>query len=382
MRMEGVINGGQNLIDKDCAVLNPLDLQDLFPIFDMLIRGRSVLLCSGDNAWDDRRGPEGEGPFLGFFSSGSTGNPKLTWRRWSDLLLETRSMDRVRRLLWASPYLPWTSAGVQVALQAWSTGGAVISLANHTWDEAWKSAETARWDAISATPTYLDLWIQQEPVGANRVQMKQVTVGGEALRPSCGARLRTRFPEAHFTVIYASAEWGVLLKTHRVDGWYEQDGLDRRRPGWMIEGGMLMLPTEGGGWGATGDLVECYGGFVRLIGRADRVANVGGTKVNLDEVSRIAETEPNVLRAAAVVESNSVTGEIVSLHFAVKPGVNVTETQIALEAALRRQLPKAAWPRLWVCGEVAPFINGKRRVSLSVGYAQNSLGISPPAQAS
>ena len=360
--MQGVIKGGQDLIAKDCAVLNPLDLQDLFPIFDMLIRGRSVLLCSGNNAWDEGRGPEGEGPFLGFFSSGSTGKPKLTWRRWSDLLLETRRMDRVKSWLWASPFLPWTFAGVQVALQAWRTGGGVISLANLTWEESWKAAEKVRWDAISATPTYLDLWIQQEPAGGNRVQIKQMTLGGEALRPECGSRLRARFPEAQFTVIYASAEWGVLLKTHRVDGWYEQDGLDRRKPGWMVDGGMLMLPTERGGWRVTGDFIECHEGLIRVVGRADRVANVGGTKVNLDEVSRRAETEPNVLRAAAVVESNSVTGEIVSLHFAVKPGVNVTETQIALEAALRRQLPKAAWPRLWVLGEVAPCINGKRRI--------------------
>lgn len=360
--MQGIINGGRNLIAKSCVLITPVDLQDLFPIFDILMGGRSVVLSSEYNDWGAGKEPEGVGPFLGFFSSGSTGKPKLVWRRWSDLLLETRSMGRVRNWRWASPYLPWTFAGVQIALQAWSTGGAVISLANKTWEESWRSACTARWDAISATPTYLDLWIQQEPAGANQIHMKQVTLGGEALRPACGARLRARFPEAQFTVIYASAEWGVLLKTHRVDGWYEQDGLDRRRPGWLVDGGMLMLPTEKGGWGTTGDLVELHERLVRVVGRVDRVANVGGTKVNLDEVSRLAELEPSVLRAVALAEANSVTGETVSLHYSVKPGMNATEAQVALEAVLRKQLPKAARPRRWVCGDVAPSINGKRRI--------------------
>jgi acyl-CoA synthetase (AMP-forming)/AMP-acid ligase II len=130
----------------------------------------------------------------------------------------------------------------------------------------------------------------------------------------------------------------------------------------MVSGGLLMLPTEKGGLGTTGDLVERHEGLVRVVGRADRVANVGGTKVNLDEVSRLAESEPGVLRAVAFAEANSVIGETVSLHYSVRPGMNATEVQFALEAALRKQLPKAAWPRRWVCCDVAPFINGKRRI--------------------
>lgn len=360
--MNEITNGGQDIIAEDWTVMTPMGLQDLFPIFDMLMRGRSVALAAGHTAWEGARGPRGEGPFLGVSSSGSTGTPKLVWRRWSQLLSEIRMLDRTKGWFWASPYLPWTFAGVQVALQAWSTGGTVISLANLTWEDAWKTAGKARCDAISATPTYIDLWIQQEPAGADRIHMKQITLGGEVLRPACGARLRARFPEAQFTVIYASAEWGVLLKTHRVDGWYEQDGLDRRRPGWVVDGGLLMLPTEDGGWGTTGDLLERHEGLVRVVGRADRVANVGGTKVNLDEVSRLAELEPGVLRAVALAEVNSVIGETVSLHYSVKPDMNATEVQFALQAAMRKQLPKAAWPRRWVCGDVAPFINGKRRI--------------------
>jgi acyl-CoA synthetase (AMP-forming)/AMP-acid ligase II len=92
------------------------------------------------------------------------------------------------------------------------------------------------------------------------------------------------------------------------------------------------------------------------------VANIAGSKVDLDEVSRMAELEAGVLRAVALAESNSVTGEIVVLHFALKPGTNVGDARMALEEALRAQLPKAAWPRRWVHADVAPCINAKRRI--------------------
>lgn len=343
-------------------VVQPEDLCGLTGVFDTLAGGRSVVLGIAGSISEELRPPEGEGPFLGIFSSGSTGHPKLIWRRWADLLAEARAVDRVRGWRWASPYTARTFAGVQLALQAWSSGGGVTSLAGRTWEDAWRLAIEEGWDAVSATPTYLDIWIQHEPAGMRRVQLRQVTIGGEVLRPGCGARLLERFPGARFTTIYASAEWGVLLKTHRLDGWYEKEGLDRRRPGWRVEGGMLMLPMEGGAWGRTGDLVECEGELIRVVGRADRVANVAGTKVNLDEVSRLAELVPGVLRASAMAESNSVTGEVVSLHYAVREGEELAATEARLAEALRRQLPKAAWPRRWVCGDVGPSLNGKRRV--------------------
>ena len=49
--MQGIINGGRNLIAKSCVLITPVDLQDLFPIFDILMGGRSVVLSSEYNDW-------------------------------------------------------------------------------------------------------------------------------------------------------------------------------------------------------------------------------------------------------------------------------------------------------------------------------------------
>lgn len=345
-----------------CQTVRATSLEGLPEAFALLESGSSVLLDTGGPVVGAPSIPEGRGPCLGITSSGSTGLPKVVWRAWEALLGEVRGGERVRGWHWASPFLPWTFAGVQVALQAWRTGGRVTGMSGLGWGEGWGLALREGWDAVSMTPTYMDLWVQNEPPGMEAVRIRQVTLGGEALRPGCAGRLRRRFPDADFVVVYASAEWGVLLKTRRMDGWYETDSLDRRRPGWRVEEGVLELPLAGGGWGATGDLVEREGDLIRVVGRADRVANVAGSKVNLDEISRLAETVPGVLRAVAMAEANPVTGQVVALHYELDAAEDPVGVESRLATFLREKLGKVAWPRKWIRAEVLPEVNGKRRI--------------------
>jgi long-chain acyl-CoA synthetase len=333
-------------------------LADLFPVFDRLERRESIILGKPETEPID---PPPVGTCLGVRSSGSTGIPKVIWRRWEALRTEVCFNPQISGWHWASPFRPESFAGVQAALQAWATGGSITSL-DTRWTQAWQVGHLRPWQALSCTPTYLDLLLENEPSSGRPWDPLQITLGGEVLRPNCGTRFARRFPQTRFTVVYASAEWGVLLKTHRLDGWYEVELLQRRYPRWRILDGVLELPDTANKWCSTGDRIEQNGELLRVVGRADRVANIAGSKVDLDEVSRMAELEAGVLRAVALAESNSVTGEIVVLHFALKPGTNVGDARMALEEALRAQLPKAAWPRRWVHADVAPCINAKRRI--------------------
>jgi acyl-CoA synthetase (AMP-forming)/AMP-acid ligase II len=257
-----------------------------------------------------------------------------------------------------SPFHPTSFAGVQVALQAWRGRGGVGSL-GPDWDAAWTSLAAVRCDAISATPTYLDLLLQNEPPGTAATDPRQITLGGEVLRPALGERLRRRFPATAFTAIYASAEFGVLLKTHRLDGWYETGALSHRGLEWRVRDGVLEV-AAGGTWRATGDLVETNGALVRVVGRGDRVANVAGTKVNLDEVARRAEEAPGVRRAQAHAAPNPVAGQVVALRFACEPGSDPAVVRAGLESHLRLVLEKPAWPRIWQADELLPGRNAKR----------------------
>jgi acyl-CoA synthetase (AMP-forming)/AMP-acid ligase II len=247
-----------------------------------------------------------------------------------------------------------------VAVQAWATGGRLVSLGTD-WAAAWTLLHRERVDAVSATPTYLDLLIQEDPVPRLAWEPRQITLGGEPLRPTVGTRLQARFPRCHFTVIYALAELGVLLKTHRLDGWYERESLGREGESWRVVEGVLEVRRDGQWW-RTGDRVEVQGNLVRVSGRGDQVANVGGTKVSLIEVAELAEQVPGVRRAVAVAEDNPVTGQIVCLKYAADRGFAPEIVLASLQAVLRQRLRKEAWPRRWVVDEVGLGPNAKREV--------------------
>lgn len=344
----------------------PSSLEELFAAFAFLEQGRSVAMFPNL----DRRGkaseisdiapPERE-PSLGVCSSGSTGQPKLIWKSWSDLKRAARVEDRVRGWTWCSAFDPWSFAGAQVALHAWLARGRAVSL-SRDWPENWRLLNSLRAEVLSATPTFLDLLLQWEgsaECNAAAWHPRQITLGGEIVRPSLAARAVQRFPETRFTCIYATAELGVLATTHRTDGWYELDSLERHCDEWRVREGLLQVRVQED-WKSTGDGVKISNRRFCVTGRQDEIANVAGAKVNLVEIGLLAETVPGVRRAVAFAEASPVVGQIVSLRYEMTEGADAVEVESCLQTELRQRLRKEAWPRRWVAGEVGLGNNSKQ----------------------
>ena len=347
--------------------LKPNSLADLFEVFARLDGGEQIALASPEPpdeaapifpAQDERSNRTGA--WVAVTSSGSTGRSKLVWRPWAELRSESSGSESVSGWTWASPFAPHTFAGVQVALQAWRSAGRVISL-NANPADAWRSLREENVDALCATPTFADLLLQQEAAPLSAWKPRQITLGGEPLRASLGARLAERFPHCRFSVIYATAELGVLLKTNSLDGWYRMNSLGRRYPGWRVMEGVLEVWSRGS-WVATGDRVETQGDLIRIVGRADAVANIGGVKVSLAHISELAEQVPGVRRAVAIAETNPITGQIVALKYATDPAFEAYVVKQSLQTYLQANLRKEAWPRRWEIDPLLPVNNAKRIV--------------------
>lgn len=176
----------------------PRALEDLFEVFADLETGESAALAvTGVPAPEVKPLPPGiEGPVLGVLSSGSTGKPKLVWKSWRELLAEVRLGEGHAVRTWASCFEPTSFAGVQVALQAWKTGCRIFSLTND-WRASWKLLDKGRPQALSGTPTFLDLLLQNEeaPAASPPVQWqpRQITLGGEVLRSALGGAVSSAF---------------------------------------------------------------------------------------------------------------------------------------------------------------------------------------------
>jgi acyl-CoA synthetase (AMP-forming)/AMP-acid ligase II len=339
--------------------LSVRSLEDLSRAFELLEQGRNVLLLSSGCNPGSIPPTVSFGPWLGLTSSGSTGLPKTVWVRWESLKARVSPSTLYRHWIWASPFLPSTYAGVQVALQAWHSSGRVVQL-GLAWPDCARCILEERVDALSCTPTFIDLLMQNASDGPSTgLDLKQITLGGEPLRPRLGVRLLQRFPRTRFTVLYASAELGLLMRTHRLDGWYESSSLSALHPRWSVREGQLFV-FHNGEWRGTGDLVEFATDLVRVIGRADAVVNVAGVKVSLAEVTDLAEGVPGVRRAQAFARPNAVTGQVVGLRYSFEGSADPTAMLEVLQLALRKRLRKEAWPRIWEMDSVDPVNNAKR----------------------
>lgn len=354
---------------------------DISSVFDRLERGQSV--CLGSHAPEVP--PPEPGPWLGLLSSGTTGAPRRVWHRWTELRAETARTGWTG-WSWATPYRPDSFAGVQVALQAWASGGRCVPLAESAvpraprnreaegsspdrdqdcgneagnvvrWDLIWARVNEERPDALCCTPTFLELLCLSEPPRSAEAKLqgvrqtewcpRQVTLGGEPIRARTAEVALRRFVEARFTLVYASADVGVVAKSRSLDGWYPLQELHDRWDAWRLEGGVLEV-RRAGTWRSTGDRVEVAQDRFRVIGRASRVANVGGSKVSLAEVEQVAAEVSGVLQATAHAMANPVTGEMIVLRFSEGVGVNPELLQARLEEHVRQRLPKPAWPRRW-----------------------------------
>lgn len=358
-------------------------LSDLFPVFQRLERGESFRVTP-DGVEAIAPGDAEGTATLSFVTSGTTGSAKTVTWKWKEIRAFAVQSERIGHWKWASPFQPWTFAGIQVALQAWTTGGDAVSL-EADWDRS--RSQLKQTDALCCTPTYADLLLQSDigweltesgklgrreagrsatsdfgdqrskvvsrPIAKGNgsrardsggvPNVVQVTLGGEPLRARLGERLKRGFPNAEFTVVYAASELGVILKTHRVDGWFETSGF---RVPWRIADGTLEI-RNWGEWKSTWDRVEVQDDLIRVIGRADEVANVGGTKVFLPLVAAAAECVAGVRRARATAYESPVAGQVVELEFSVEAGCDPETIQRSIKSRLQAELPKPAWPRVW-----------------------------------
>lgn len=102
-------------------------------------------------------------------------------------------------------------------------------------------------------------------------------------------------------------------------------------------------PFDEDGWYSTGDLCQQDGDWIKVLGRANSLVNVGGLKFNLMEIEDVALGFPGVEMVKAVAKSNPITGQHVELLFQSSTPASVDIDSFRLH--LRANLEKHKVPR-------------------------------------
>jgi acyl-coenzyme A synthetase/AMP-(fatty) acid ligase len=279
-------------------------------------------------------------------TSGSSGAPKSVTHRLETLSRAVVVSERHREDVWGLALNPAHMAGVQVYLQGLANLNSMVNLWGISRNDIIARCREWRVTHLSATPTFFRLLLPlEEPLST----VRSISIGGEAADARLLVRLRQAFPSARMHNIYASTEAGTFLSGDGLDFVVPDDRAHLMR----IEGGQLRLhrslladSLRGDEWYDTGDLVEITGDSplrVRIVGRVEGWINVGGEKVNPQEIESVLLAHEGVVAARVFGKKNSVTGNILAADLVAR-GNPPPETE--LREHLARQLPPQKIPRL------------------------------------
>jgi acyl-coenzyme A synthetase/AMP-(fatty) acid ligase len=297
-------------------------------------------------------------------TSGTTGEPKLVRQTMSALLGRIRRDESSRaRPRWLFTYHPATFGGLQVILTALSNSAALVSPSNTSISFLCDAALKHRITHVSGTPTFWRAFVSALGVQAEELRLEQITLGGEIADESVLRLLRTTFPSARIRHIYASTEAGALFSVR--DGragfpaeWLKTgvDGvqlricnniLQVRSPramlGYAASARAVMADDV---WLITGDSVEQVGDRVYFRGRQDSILNVGGAKVNPEEVEHLILRMPEVSDAHVYGVANALTGVVLAADIVLQPGQQDAELRPVINSRLRSSLDAYKVPRI------------------------------------
>lgn len=274
-------------------------------------------------------------------TSGTTGVPKTIAHTLATLTRNMRAGPRGDDFRWGSLYGLRRFAGLQVFLQSFlAATPLVLHDESASADATLARLADAGVNALSGTPS---MWrkLSMHPA-FDRLDLRQVTLGGEIVDQGVLDLLMRRFPSARITHIYASTEAGVGFVVRDGRAGFPASFLDTPPSGVALrvdDEGHLWLapaPTSPGAepaWLDSGDVVRLgeAGERWRFLGRANGSINVGGSKVMPEEVEAVIEELDEVAVVQVRGKRSTILGHLVEAVVVTVPGV-------AFDADLKKKI--------------------------------------------
>jgi acyl-coenzyme A synthetase/AMP-(fatty) acid ligase len=294
------------------------------------------------------------------FTSGTTGVPKMAAHTLGGLTGAIQAVA-AKDIVWGTFYDIRRYGGLQVLLRA-LLGQASLLLSDSAESVADFLARLGKHGVthMTGTPSH---WRRALMSPAHReIAPRYVRLSGEIADQAILDCLKTHFPRAAIGHAYASTEAGVGFEvTDGLEGFpasfISQPGLvemkvadgtlqirsSRTASRYVGDGGTLMQE----GWVDTGDMVERRGDRFYFTGRAGGIINVGGLKINPEEVEAVINRHPGVRMSRVSGRKSPITGAIVVADIVLADAANDNaKFRQAILDACREKLPPFKVPAM------------------------------------
>ena len=301
------------------------------------------------------------------FSSGSTGEPKAMLHNL-DAIAQTHINRAENQVNTISIYLFDHIAGIDVLLRQLSIGGTLTIPPHRTPECVCQQIQNHQVEILPAPPTFLNLIVLSKAyLSYNLRSIKVVSYGSETITPTLVSHLKRIFPQAKLKQSFGTSETNAIkIKT--------QDELFIKLSDPNIEykivDGELWIKSKTqvlgylnasmecfvDGYFKTGDLVESktINGeeYIRIIGRAKEMINIGGEKVLPQEVEGVISQIDGVLDCLVYGEQNAITGQSVSCEVVIdKNKIAENEVKKVIRSFCKGKIENYKIPSKVICKE-------------------------------
>lgn len=298
-------------------------------------------------ALDRLRASESAGLVL--LSSGSTGTPKLIVHDF-DALVAQKLRKRPRG--GSNPFTILMIlmfdhiGGINSLLSTVLVGQCAVLPTTRTPEEICRLVEKHRIRVLPASPTFLNLILVGDYHRRYDLSsLRMITYGTEPMTPELLQRVNGTLPGVRLLQTFGTSETGIATTVsessqstyfrisdstveHRVVDSELQLRSETQYLGYLNADDNAL--TEDG-WFRTGDLVEeTDDGYMRVVGRATELINIGGEKLVPLELESILLSSPLVQDCVVYGEENALTGQVVC--------ADITLTEQMSRVALRRHV--------------------------------------------
>jgi long-chain acyl-CoA synthetase len=306
-------------------------------------------------------------PGLVIFSSGSTGAPKAILH---DLAAILGKFEKIRQRKTTLTFLLFDHiGGIDTLFNTFASGGTVVTVETRDPESVCAAIAKHRVHTLPTSPTFLNLLLMSGAAEQHDLSsLKVIAYGTEPMPESTLKWLHQVFPEVALVQTYGMSELGVLRSRSRDSQslWlkFTGEGFEIK----IVEGilwvraatammGYLNAPDlfDQDGFLNTQDAVEVDGEYLRILGRATDLINVGGQKVYPAEVENLLLELENVQDVAVFGKAHPIMGQIVVARFNLRTPEPADVFKRRMAAFCRGRLANYQIPRLVEFADAAQF---------------------------
>ena len=293
------------------------------------------------------------------FSSGTTGKSKVMIQNLTKIISSIKAPRRQKSLRFIILLMFDHIGGLNTLFNCLINGAPFVIPLDRSPSLVISLIYKYQVNILPTTPTFLNLLMIDESFDSSKLKsLKLITYGTERMSEIILNKLNSSLPKVKLLQTFGTSETGILKTQSKSSNSLFFKIVDDEKE-YKIVGDELYLRSKtqvngyinhnndsflNDGWYATGDIVETdEDGYIKIIGRKNKIINVGGLKVLPQEIEDVINSVNGVDDSTVFSEPNNIVGNIVCVKIFTQLQ-NTKELKVQIKSVCRKNLDKYKVP--------------------------------------